>query len=159
MEIVVYAARCAPGEEHQAAWRLLALALERERGLRQLPEVARGEEGKPCFPKRPDICFNLSHSRGAAACALHDREIGVDIERLRTPPKHLGRGREPAEFFRWWTAREATVKRRGEGIAALLRGGEPDPLCLCFEDLLPGWVVAVCPSKDARVRTVRIEWI
>ena len=53
---MVYAARCAPGEEHQAAWRLLALALERERGLRQLPEVARGEEGKPCFPKRPDIC-------------------------------------------------------------------------------------------------------
>ena len=159
MEIVVYAARCALGEEHRAAWGLLELALERERGLHELPEVARGEEGKPFFPRRPEICFNRSHSHGAAACALHGWEIGVDIERLRTPPKYLGRSREPEEFFRWWTAREATVKCRGEGIAALLRGGEPDPLCRCFGDLLPGWMVAVCPSKDARVRTVRIEWI
>ena len=143
----------------QQAWQLLALAAAREWGLSPLPGAAWIPEGKPFFPRRPEICFNLSHSRGAAACALHDREIGVDIERLRTPPKHLGRGREPAEFFRWWTAREATVKRRGEGIAALLRGGEPDPLCRCFGDLLPGWMVAVCPSKDARVRTVRIEWI
>ena len=61
------------------------------------------------------------------------------------------------EFFRLWTAREATVKRRGQGIAALMRGEAPDPLCRCLPDLLPGWVVTVCPSVDAPVRALRME--
>ena len=79
------------------------------------------------------------------------------MERLRTPPRHLGRGMEPEAFFRLWTAREATVKRRGQGIAALMRGEAPDSLCRCLPDLLPGWVVTVCPSEDAPVRAVRWE--
>lgn len=156
-EVLVCAALCPPGEEHQAAWELLAQVLARELGIESLPEVAKGGEGKPFFPERPDICFNLSHSHGAVACAVHDKEIGVDIERLRTPPKHLGQGMESEAFFRLWTAREATVKRRGQGIAALMRGEAPDPLCRCLPDLLPGWVVTVCPSVDAPVRALRME--
>ena len=156
-EILVCAAQCPPGEEHRAAWALLAEVLHRELGIKALPEVAKGEEGKPFFPERPDICFNLSHSHGAVACAVHDREVGVDMERLRTPPKRLGQGMEPEAFFRLWTAREATVKRRGQGIAALMRGEAPDSLCRCLPDLLPGWVVTVCPSEDAPVRAVRWE--
>ena len=99
-----------------------------------------------------EVVASMGHIRD-----LPKSKIGVDIERLRTPPKHLGRGREPAEFFRWWTAREATVKRRGQGIAALMRGEAPDPLCRCLPDLLPGWVVTVCPSVDAPVRALRME--
>ena len=91
-EAVLYAALCPPGKEHQAAWDLLALVLAREAGLSALPEVAKGEEGKPFFPGRPDICFNLSHSHGAVACAVHNRDIGVDIELVRQPPKLLGHG-------------------------------------------------------------------
>ena len=63
-EILVYAALCPPGEEHRAAWELLALVLERELGIPVLPETERGEEGKPFFPERPDVRFNLSHSHG-----------------------------------------------------------------------------------------------
>ena len=91
------------------------------------------------------------------ACAVHDEEIGVDIERLRTPPKRLGRGMAPEDFFRLWTAREATVKRRGQGVAALLQGEAPDPRCRCLTGLLPGWVITVCPSVDAPVRAIRVE--
>ena len=156
-EILVYAALCPLGEEHRAAWELLALALERELGIPALPETERGEGGKPFFPRRPDVRFNLSHSRGAVACAVHDEEIGVDIERLRTPPKRLGRGMAPEDFFRLWTAREATVKRRGQGVAALLQGEAPDPRCRCLTGLLPGWVITVCPSVDAPVRAIRVE--
>lgn len=156
-EILVCAALCPPGQEHQAAWTLLAEVLERELGIENLPETAKGEEGKPFFPQRPDICFNLSHSHGAAVCAVHDKAIGVDMERLRTPPRHLGRGMAPEAFFRLWTTREATVKRRGQGVAALMRGEAPDPLCRSFSELLPGWVVTVCPSVDAPVRAVRWE--
>ena len=136
---------------------LLALALAREVELSALPEVAKGEEGKPFFPGRPDICFNLSHSHGAVACAVHDRDIGVDIELVRQPPKLLGQGMEPEAFFRLWTAREATVKRRGQGVAALLQGEAPDPRCRCLTGLLPGWVITVCPSVDAPVRAIRVE--
>ena len=157
MEVVVYAARCAPGGEHQAAWDLLALALERERGILPLPETAEEAGGKPFFPGRPDVCFNLSHSRGGVVCALHDKAVGVDIEGLRQSPKRLGRGMEPEEFFRRWTAREASVKRRGGGIADLLRKEECHPLCRCLEGLLPGWVVTVCPSEPAVIRGVQIE--
>lgn len=156
-EAVLYAAVCSPGKEHQAAWDLLALALAREVELSALPEVAKEEEGKPFFPGRPDICFNLSHSHGAVACAVHDRDIGVDIELVRQPPKLLGQGMEPEAFFRLWTAREATVKRRGQGIAALMRGEAPDPLCQSFSNLLPGWIVTVCPSVEVPVRTVRAD--
>lgn len=156
MDVVVYAARCASGGEHQAAWDLLALALERERGISPLPETAAEEGGKPFFPGRPDVCFNLSHSRGAVVCALHHRAVGVDIEALRQPPRRLGRGLGPEEFFRRWTAREASVKRRGQGIAALMREEEPDPLCRCLAGLLPGWVVTVCPSEPAVIRGVQI---
>ena len=43
-EILVYAALCPPGEEHRAAWELLALALERELGI-------------PALPATEDDCF------------------------------------------------------------------------------------------------------
>ena len=157
MEVIVYAAAGRPGGEKALARRLLALALEREYGLRGMPETAREPGGKPYFPERPDICFNLSHSHGAAVCAIHDRPVGVDVEKLRPAPKRLAGGLKDEAFFRLWTAKEATVKRRGEGIAALRRLEAPDPLCQCLEGLLEGFIVTVCPSEPAAVRTVRIE--
>jgi 4'-phosphopantetheinyl transferase len=112
--------------------------------------------GKPCFPDRPDICFNLSHSHGAAVCALHHLPVGIDVERLRTPPKRLAGGMTDEAFFRLWTAKEATIKRQGLGLGALLRPLEPDPLCQCLEGLLDGWVVTVCPSEAADIRRVTV---
>lgn len=157
MDIIVYAARCPEGRERETAYDLLALALERELGVTPLPEIARREGGKPWFPDRPDLHFNVSHSRGAAVCALHDRPIGVDVEKLRTPPRRLGAGMEPEAFFRLWTAREATVKRQGRGIGALVAGAGPDSGCRCLEGLLPGWVVTVCSDTGGNVCTKNID--
>ena len=157
MDVIVYAASGLEGGERALARRLLALALEREYGLRELPEIAREPGGKPFFPSRPDICFNLSHSHGAAVCALHDKPVGIDVEKLRPAPRRLAEGMEDEAFFRLWTAKEATVKRRGQGVAALLRPMEPDSLCRHLEGLLEGYIVTVCPSEEAEVRTVRIE--
>lgn len=157
MELVIYAALGPEGTEHCLAHRLLALAAEREAGLTVLPEIAWESGGKPFFPKHPELCFNLSHSRGAAVCAIHDKPVGIDVERVRPAPRRLAKGMGDEAFFRLWTAKEATVKRRGLGVGALLRPFEPDPLCRCAEGLLAGYIVTVCPSEDTAVRTVRVD--
>lgn len=157
MDIIVYAASGPEGTERHLARRLLAAALKRELGLPELPEIAREPNGKPYFPSRPDICFNLSHSHGAAVCALHDRPVGVDVERLRTAPKRLAGDLTDEAFFRLWTAKEATIKRQGLRLSVLLRPLEPDPLCQCPEGLLEGYVVTVCPSEAAEIRCVRYK--
>lgn len=157
MDLTVYAVLCQPGRERECAYRLLALVLRRECGLEALPEIARGAREKPFFPGFPQIHFNLSHSRGAAVCALHDRPVGVDVEQLRSAPQRLAAGMEDEAFFRLWTAKEATIKREGRGVEALLRPLEPDPRCRCLEGFLPGWTVTVCPTEPGPLRTVRVE--
>lgn len=154
---VVYGGVCPAGEEKALAWRLLALAAEREYGLTPLPRVERLPGGKPWFPDDPALHFNLSHSRGAAVCALSRRPVGVDVELRRQPPRRLSAGMEPAAFWRLWTGREATVKREGRGLAALLETPRPDPLCRWREDLLPGYTAAVCPSREEEIRWIRVE--
>lgn len=156
MEIIIYAAACHEGGERALAHRLLALALKQEFLLSPPPEIAAAPGGKPFFPGHPEICFNLSHSHGAAVCALHNKPIGIDVEKLRPAPKRLADGMGDEAFFRLWTAKEATVKRQGKGVAALRQLSEPDPQCRCLEDLLKGYIVTVCPSEEAVVRAVRI---
>lgn len=155
MDLVVYGAVGPRGGERVLARRLLEAALERERGLRPLPEIVRAEGGKPYFPEYPRIHFNLSHSRGAAVCALSGAPVGIDVEALRAPPRHLAAGMEAEEFFRLWTAKEATAKLLGRGIAAL-RTQTPDRRCQCLEGFLPGCIVTVCPAAGP-VRTVRLD--
>ena len=48
--LAVYGSLCPPAAEHEAAWRLLELALARECGITSLPETAREAGGKPFFP-------------------------------------------------------------------------------------------------------------
>lgn len=152
MDIVIYATLCAEGEEHDTAYRLLREALFREFGMAAIPDIDREQGGKPFFPDFPEIHFNISHSYGAAVVALHDNAIGIDVEKLRPAPKRLSAGKTDEEFFRLWTAQEATVKRRGSSIAAVLRGNvEIDSRCRVYDDVLPGYFIAVCPSSDGSV--------
>ena len=62
---------------------LLRQALREEYGLTELPRIETGEKGKPFFPERPDIHFNLSHCQTAVACALDASPLGVDVQELR----------------------------------------------------------------------------
>lgn len=98
-----------------------------------------GPHGKPAL--HPDhrlerLAFNLSHTRGAVACAMTlDHDIGVDIEDLDRPGRLLEIARAhfaPAElivlqrapaaeqrsvFLRLWTLKEAYIKARGGGLS------------------------------------------
>lgn len=110
------------------AWLLLRTAAREDLGLRTLPPIARTDRGKPCFPDGSGFSFNLSHTGGAVMAGISDRPIGVDIERIRPPGRHLlerlGPDLTPEEFFARWVRREARAKCGGEGVAALL-GPEP----------------------------------
>lgn len=94
--------------------------------------------GKPRLDARWNampLTFNLSHSRGRALVAVTlDREVGVDLERLRRDlpidrlasrffsPREIAALRSipdalrPAAFFSCWTRKEAFVKATGAGI-------------------------------------------
>lgn len=83
-----------PKEKHQevlCAYLLLRMALWEQCGWRDLPRIEVDELGKPFFPDHPDTHFSLSHTAGAAAAALADTPVGVDIE-PRPPRERPGHG-------------------------------------------------------------------
>jgi len=91
--------------------------------------------GKPFLANAP-IRFNLSHSSDLAVVAVtRDREVGIDIERIRRDDDLLDAAEHyfaPVEranlrslsaeeqclgFFRCWTRKEAYLKARGDGLS------------------------------------------
>ncbi len=91
--------------------------------------------GRPeiASPRSP-LRFSLSHTSGVAACAVtHDRDVGVDVEKLtQSAPLDVAQqffsAQEAAElvalpdamrterFFEYWTLKESYVKARGLGL-------------------------------------------
>lgn len=138
-----------------AARGLLRAILARSLGLdpARLPLEA-GAGGKPRVALPARLRFNLAHSGGCALYALgHDRELGVDLERVKPMPDaesiarrffspaeaadilSLGARERDAAFFRCWTRKEAYVKATGEGLglgldrfSVTLLPGEPPAL-------------------------------
>lgn len=93
-------------------------------------EITTTEHGKPLVD---GIEFNLSHSSDLAVMAVAESRVGIDVERVRekpalqiaerffAPDEIAELHRAPAgdqlhAFFRCWTAKEAYLKARGEGI-------------------------------------------
>lgn len=97
-------------------------------------ELVVDEHGKPRLADER-LHFNLSHSGPMALIAVcRDREVGVDVERLR--PK-----REPS-FYSRWACHEARVKCLGTGLGAPLPP-DPPPVTVESLDVGPGYAAAV----------------
>lgn len=96
--------------------------------------IATGEHGKPFVPGA-GIHFNLSHSGDLILIALAQREIGIDLEAIRSdlPWEPLARqffspgecaalfslspSDRLAAFYRIWTRKEAYLKGVGSGFS------------------------------------------
>lgn len=113
------------------AWLLLRYGLEQEYGFHQVPEVQRTASGKPFFSGKNMPFFNLSHSGNFVGCALHNQEIGLDIQKITVPRNSLIRKvcaqeefaslKSSRDFCRIWSMKESAVKLTGEGITGNFR--------------------------------------
>lgn len=138
------------------------------------PEAVRvvpGPHGKPELAAATDrrgasLRFNLSHSEDVAACAVAlEREVGIDVERVRDlwqvdglartvlterEQSQLGSwGRERASeaFVTAWTRKEAVLKARGEGL-----GRDPAAVEVSLDPDAPPRLLAVAGDPGAERR-------
>ena len=113
-----------------AVYLLLRHALRESYRLDEPVVFAYGRNGKPVLRDHPRIHFSLSHCRAAVACAVSDREVGVDVQDIAPVSDKLAKrvltGEEyaafkaagdPARHFcEVWTVKESYLKKTGQGI-------------------------------------------
>ncbi|GAC43904.1 phosphopantetheinyl transferase [Paenibacillus popilliae ATCC 14706] len=89
--------------------------------------------GKPELASELHLFFNISHSGEWIACAVHNREVGIDVEQMKPIDLSVARRffsaeecermeNEPPEgrlrlFYDLWTLKESYVKLRGQGLS------------------------------------------
>lgn len=104
--------------------------------------IAEDQNGKP-YCKNADIFFSLSHADNMVVCAVSDKPIGIDIEKIRTVNMATAKrictkrelehvfGHAPDDedfkkcedkeiltrFYEIWVKKEAFGKKEGTGIA------------------------------------------
>ena len=117
------------------AYQLLKQGLREEYGIKDNPVFEYNEHGKPSIVGHPEIHFNLSHCKAAAACVVSNRPVGIDVESFReyheslvhyTMSEEEERQIEDSDhpktaFIRLWTMKEATLKLIGTGISDNLK--------------------------------------
>jgi 4'-phosphopantetheinyl transferase len=149
-DVHVWQARLEPGAARGALRGVLSGYLDEDPAA---IELRSGERGKPMLADpEAALRFNLSHSGGLVLIAVcWDREVGVDVQRMR---RRRGHGR-PVEFFTEWTRREAIAKCHGVGLWAPL----PDaPVAVCELAIESGYAAAVAVSGEEMPAIRRFEW-
>ena len=109
---------------------LLLMKLLDEENIAQ-PAFGTGKYGKAYITNCEDIYFNLSHSEKLVACAISDREVGVDVEYndpeidlniakhyfFNTEYEGIMNSENPSdEFFKYWVLKESYMKYTGLGF-------------------------------------------
>ena len=98
-----------------------------ELGIDTEGELAIVEEpgGKPRLRDFPDVHFSMSHTDGLVMCAVSDRPVGCDVERIVPLDDDLAREIGSIEA---WTLKEAAFKC---GASAGKANGFPAPKGYC----------------------------
>lgn len=145
-------------------------------------KITYGPEGKP---QVENVHFNLSHSGDLVICAIGEKAVGCDIEKVGEEPEGVAksffhrneaeylqrfRGPERSEmFYRFWTWKESYVKMTGEGMKLSLqdfeilpegerirvRRGDEILPCHMKEYNISGYKVSVCAEEEEFAGDVR----
>ena len=129
---------------------------------------ARNENGKP-YVLNANVFFSISHSGDTVACAVSEKEIGIDVEknkniRLKVAEKFANEsemryiGEDINRFFEIWTLKEAFFKCKGTGLGSDIKSvcfeiSNGNISCsengydLFFEKLTDGYTCSVCIKK------------
>lgn len=109
--------------------RALAMyALFKETGIKfKKEDFRKTDKGKPYVFGAENIHFNISHSENVIVCAVNDRPIGIDVQKItcrelvakrfftESERQLLSKNKEE-EFTKIWTKKEALAKLSGEGM-------------------------------------------
>lgn len=146
------------------AYQLLKRGLREEYGITENPVFEYNAHGKPSIIGHPEICFNLSHCKKAAVCAISSRPVGVDVESIREYKESLVRytmndleisliESDPSPdvtFIRLWTMKEATLKLSGRGISNDMKEVVDTDKLDYISVELPHYVYTVCQQKEKK---------
>lgn len=152
-----------PVQAPLCAYAALRLALWKTAGLKNWPDIALSEGGKPFFPGNPEIQFNLSHTDGAVLAGVSSQCLGVDIEKIRpmkpAAMRRLADETDPDAFFQSWVCRESLAKRDGAGFRALMEKSRPeDPFYRGFTPF-PGYAAgaAMCGGAEFALHCCTVD--
>lgn len=81
-------------------------------------EIDYTSNGKPFLKNVKNIHFSISHSDDLLVIVIDNKNIGVDIERIRDYDLKINsiikyNAKSNEDFFREWTKREAVIKLKG----------------------------------------------
>ncbi|MBR1502255.1 MAG: 4'-phosphopantetheinyl transferase superfamily protein [Prevotella sp.] len=143
------------------AYLLLKQGLREEYGIQENPVFEYNVHGKPAIAGHPEIYFNLSHCKEAAACVISDAPVGIDVESIRAYKDSLARytmneeeleqiqtaAKPEAAFIRLWTMKEAALKLIGTGISNDLKSVLKENSHLRFTTYeSPAYIYTVCTT-------------
>ncbi len=131
--IHIYAAEIQDKDQHGTAERLLNRSLEQCARLQTPVRYYRNAHGKPYLTDTPELYVNWSHSGDYVICAVTDREVGIDLQKMdREPGERLFRKAltdterkdcdrmAPEErkrrFYEYWSVKESFLKALGTGF-------------------------------------------
>ena len=141
--IYIYATRIQNGDQHGTAELLLNRSLKQCTDVQTPVRYHRNEHGKPYLMDKPEIYVNWSHSGDYVICAVADREVGIDLQKMdREPKENLIRKvltKEEQEFYRsvpesdrkrlfyqYWSVKESFLKALGTGFYTSLQTFQVD---------------------------------
>lgn len=123
-------------------------------------QFAIGEHGKPYVNNLPHIHFNISHSGDWVVCAVCDKPVGVDVQKMKdanfvsiakrafTKEEQKNFSKTPKEdmrtqFYKTWTAKESYIKMLGTGLEDLRTA---IPACVYVDTFLArkDYMISVC---------------
>ena len=126
--------------------------------------------GKPFLSDYSNIYFNLSHSKNVVACAVANREVGVDIQNILPISEKVAKkvltsseyteyrnSLQPDEYFcKIWTIKESNLKKTGKGITIELNGLSADSINDKMIYKINNYVCCVC-GPELEVKYLRRE--